>query len=59
MLQVLGLKQKKEQIAIDKQKLLDTIALLDVKKTQEIHKAHAQVNRVSEFHALCPRFSGN
>uniref|UniRef100_A0A183F461 Myosin_tail_1 domain-containing protein n=1 Tax=Heligmosomoides polygyrus TaxID=6339 RepID=A0A183F461_HELPZ len=43
--QVLGLKQKKEQIAIDKQKLLDTIALLDVKKTQEIHKAHAQVNR--------------
>ncbi|VDO30261.1 unnamed protein product [Haemonchus placei] len=44
-LQVLGLKQKKEQIAIDKKKLLDTIALLDIKKTQEIHKAHAQVNR--------------
>uniref|UniRef100_W6NDZ1 RecF RecN SMC protein domain containing protein n=1 Tax=Haemonchus contortus TaxID=6289 RepID=W6NDZ1_HAECO len=43
--QVLGLKQKKEQIAIDKKKLLDTIALLDIKKTQEIHKAHAQVNR--------------
>ncbi|KAJ1360941.1 Structural maintenance of chromosomes protein 2 [Parelaphostrongylus tenuis] len=43
--QVLGLKQKKEQIAIDKRKLLDTIALLDVKKTQEIHKAYTQVNR--------------
>ncbi|WKX94398.1 hypothetical protein Q1695_011560 [Nippostrongylus brasiliensis] len=43
--QVMSLKRKKEQIAIDKQKLLNTIDLLDVKKTQEIHKAHAQVNR--------------
>ncbi|KJH44532.1 RecF/RecN/SMC protein [Dictyocaulus viviparus] len=43
--QVLGLKQKKDQIAIDKRKLLDTIALLDIKKTQEIHKAYTQVNR--------------
>ncbi|VDK60565.1 unnamed protein product [Cylicostephanus goldi] len=43
--QVMGLQQKKKQIAIDRQKLLDTIALLDKKKTREIHKAHEQVNR--------------
>ncbi|KAK5973088.1 RecF/RecN/SMC protein, partial [Trichostrongylus colubriformis] len=42
---VLGLKEKKKQIDIDKQKLLDTIAKLDIKKTQQIYKAHAQVNQ--------------
>ncbi|VDM55812.1 unnamed protein product [Angiostrongylus costaricensis] len=36
---------KRKQIDIDKRKLLDTIALLDIKKTQEIHKAYTQVNR--------------
>ncbi|EYC45534.1 hypothetical protein Y032_0424g1216 [Ancylostoma ceylanicum] len=43
--QVMGLQQKKNQIALDKQKLLDTIAMLDEKKTREIHKAHEQVNK--------------
>ncbi|VDM79987.1 unnamed protein product [Strongylus vulgaris] len=47
--QVMGLQQKKNQIAVDRQKLLDTIALLDEKKTREIHKAHEQVNKVRKI----------
>ncbi|ETN74598.1 hypothetical protein NECAME_12867 [Necator americanus] len=43
--QVMGLQQKKNQIALDKKKLLDTIAMLDEKKTREIHKAYEQVNK--------------
>ncbi|CAI4222231.1 unnamed protein product [Auanema sp. JU1783] len=42
---LMSLVRKKTQIESDKQKLLDTISLLDKKKEAEIIKAHTQVNR--------------